>query len=798
MARLHRFSDDMGDASPQLSPQDGADSDEDSNDDEGEGVQRRTDLSLRPSFTGDDDSTESGESDEGSADGDDIEDSLSCLERIFLFAKSDLAYHRVLVSRCLAEWIREVDLTDAVEYVIPLLNGLATDELEVSSVFAPELGRLMWFFFRNCPLSELDYEEPSDDERMPRPKLSVSTFTSLLCTLLLNPNSAVSGATQASIVEYFLRSKMYDEALNGPDTKEKEEMRNSDLVTVGTAREKLVDLVPYEFGAAARTAVLEELFEHVAMAIARVEKSSDQDGSQTGDQDVLDRNSFDEESALGRMMSVNMLAAITVEDGFSVEQLVQRVVPEITSWPLDPAFYVRKEVAAAIGIIGKAITNKVSMMAQLYKTTVPQRLFDAINRVLLDHVWQVRQAACYSIPGVFATQPPTQARRENLVILMKALEQDVSPNVQLAAFEMIGEVIYLFHNDANGVPEELVRAFLGQPMDKSSEEAQSTHDSLSGPDRALIVAFNFPAVMLTLGRAEWPRLRDLYIELSQHEYDNVRHSLAASLHEMAKLLGPDVAVTDLIPVADQFLQDTCIDVTATLLEHIDEFWLALPPEAAKKQLQMIPSLWMGAFAQQWHLREKLASKISSLVPTLLLVDEEGCLVTMLLLSLNDNVDAMRQQGIQAVPITYATFRDHDPAIADGFLSMICDLAKTSTYRKRVTFLHVVAHLLINDFPQEKFEQLILPVCLELVSDSVLDVQMALAKMCRVACELPCYAPPAQPCHALAQITATLLNHKSQAVRTHVQHLTDRVNGVEPLPQHESKPRKLELGPARQL
>ena len=161
------------------------------------------------------------------------------------------------MSRCLADWIKDVDLTEAVEYVIPLLNGLATDELEVSAVFAPELGRLMWFFFRNCPLQELSDLEPdcrtddTDDEIMPRPRISLSTFTPLLCSLLLNPNTAVSGATQASIVEYFLRSKHFDEAICSEQRQGREDYEgfedslHADLVEMGTAGDdKIVALAP--------------------------------------------------------------------------------------------------------------------------------------------------------------------------------------------------------------------------------------------------------------------------------------------------------------------------------------------------------------------------------------------------------------------------------------------------------------------------------------------------------------------------------------------------------------------------
>ena len=276
-------------------------------------------------------------------------------------------------------------------------------------MFAPELGRLMWFFFRNCPLQELSDLEPStddtDEEIMPRPCITVSTFTPLLCSLLLNPNNAVSGATQASIVEYFLRSKHYDEALRQKDDDSHntaDDVRHADLVEMGMARDKLVPLTPYNFGREAREAVLNELFEHVAIAISCMDDSTPEPSASTAAASSAipapttdkaesgagatpyERLPFDEESALGRMMSVNLLAAITVEGGFSREQLTCRVVPEITSWPCDPAFFVRKEVAAAIGIIGKALMVEEDDGFLLGETNAPVRLFEAINRVLLD------------------------------------------------------------------------------------------------------------------------------------------------------------------------------------------------------------------------------------------------------------------------------------------------------------------------------------------------------------------------------------------------------------------------------
>ena len=49
------------------------------------------------------------------------------LERIFLFAKSEHADHRETVSRALPRWIEQVEVCEAVEYVLPLFEGLAAD-----------------------------------------------------------------------------------------------------------------------------------------------------------------------------------------------------------------------------------------------------------------------------------------------------------------------------------------------------------------------------------------------------------------------------------------------------------------------------------------------------------------------------------------------------------------------------------------------------------------------------------------------------------------------------------------------
>ena len=55
------------------------------------------------------------------------DESLSILERIFLLSKSEYREQRTAVTRALPDWLEKVDICEAVEYILPLLNGIAAD-----------------------------------------------------------------------------------------------------------------------------------------------------------------------------------------------------------------------------------------------------------------------------------------------------------------------------------------------------------------------------------------------------------------------------------------------------------------------------------------------------------------------------------------------------------------------------------------------------------------------------------------------------------------------------------------------
>jgi len=56
------------------------------------------------------------------------DEGLTTLEKIYLYSRSRTAFHRVFIAHALPAYLTHVTPQEAVEYVLPLLSGLAMDD----------------------------------------------------------------------------------------------------------------------------------------------------------------------------------------------------------------------------------------------------------------------------------------------------------------------------------------------------------------------------------------------------------------------------------------------------------------------------------------------------------------------------------------------------------------------------------------------------------------------------------------------------------------------------------------------
>ena len=122
--------------------------------------------------------------------------------------------------------------------------------------------------------------------------------------------------------------------------------------------------------------------------------------------------------------------------------------------------------------------------------------------------------------------------------MFNRLSTDMSRWVRFSAFQTLGPLI------ATLDPEEITPAILDQFTNMATGEGEIT----------LYCAFNFPGVLLTVGASRWEGLREAYMTLVKdvHQW-KVRRSLAHSLHEIAKILGPELTESALCTRATTIL-----------------------------------------------------------------------------------------------------------------------------------------------------------------------------------------------------------------------------------------------------
>merc|ERR550525_1731255 len=144
--------------------------------------------------------------------------------------------------------------------------------------------------------------------------------------------------------------------------------------------------------------------------------------------------------------------------------------------------------------------------------------------------------------------------------------------------------------------------------------------SMIDPSRAQTVdndiarhcAFSLPAVALTLGRTNWPLLKETYESLANDMQWKVRRTLASSIHELGVILGEDVASTDLVPIFNGFLKDLD-EVRIGLLKHLADFLKLLKHSDRKEYLPRLPEFLKMDNERNWRFREELAEQLGHLV-----------------------------------------------------------------------------------------------------------------------------------------------------------------------------------------
>ncbi|KAG2020367.1 hypothetical protein CC2G_005721 [Coprinopsis cinerea AmutBmut pab1-1] len=440
----------------------------------------------------------------------------------------------------------------------------------------------------------------------------------------------------------------------------------------------------------------------------------------------------EEQAAIGQLSSMSLMAAVTAT-GLMAEDVQRAFVKEVERVGRDSGhFYVRREASLALGALAKVVPEELVASALL-------PLFDTLR---WDSDWRVRHSALFALPAILPRLSPNQRRTVALETIM-ALSKDVYGAVRSSVLESLGEVLYTFHNDPGGPPDQLLQMFLGRKEDVdvrqgkttlypwmvNQQQEDATESFYTDPERPLICAFNFPAVALTLGGPRWPELREVYLDLSKNPNGKVRKTLAASLGEMAKIVGRDAAQKDLLPVWWSSVRFEDEEVRSKAIEALATFLPILSVEERVKVIDGVLVVWKENIFRGWREREA----ILGLVETFLELGgtDSFCTVKCLLVKgLEDSVSSVREAAISRLPRIWHAFTP-SPVVAQTLRHDLDAFATSPSYKRRITYvgcLHACALHIDAGFPPPVDANVILKMLEPLTEDPVVDVRIGAARI----------------------------------------------------------------------
>lgn len=168
-------------------------------------------------------------------------------------------------------------------------------------------------------------------------------------------------------------------------------------------------------------------------------------------------------------------------------------------------------------------------------------------------------------------------------------------------------------------------------------------------------AYNFPAVMLTLGKQFWPLLHQHFLSLCNDLQSSVRvrKTMAKSIYQIALIIGSEQATSDLVAPFVEFFKDID-EIKIEVVKQVSNFIKIVDPSKHEIIVNQLEMCWHPTInVVNWRLREQIGVQIVELNKLGPRIQKENCLLYLTGLALKlmmDKYDCVRKTGIDAVSL----------------------------------------------------------------------------------------------------------------------------------------------------
>lgn len=164
-------------------------------------------------------------------------------------------------------------------------------------------------------------------------------------------------------------------------------------------------------------------------------------------------------------------------------------------------------------------------------------------------------------------------------------------------------------------------------------------------------AYSLPAVALTLGSKNWNLIKNAVESLATNMQYKVRRTVACSLHELALILGPDIATDSLMPIFDGFTRDLD-EVRIGVLNNLARFLKIITVSQRSMYLPHLAYFLLTDNEWNWRFRQELARQLLLSVTLFNPTDAAKHLANIAQELLCDKVAAVRQAAVLLVSVVF--------------------------------------------------------------------------------------------------------------------------------------------------
>lgn len=285
---------------------------------------------------------------------------------------------------------------------------------------------------------------------------------------------------------------------------------------------------------------------------------------------------------------IRIRALITLKD------LIEYISPDMCE-----CFVVKEAMLLSSETIVKVRKAVAEMVPKIIKNL---KLNEGVNKVLpifqelaKDSIWGVRKSCVEFMPDIM--ESVGEDLQSTLFLpLFEELLNDKSNSVRLCAMGRLGQMI---HFCKVPVPDYLLTAFLELSKNSSNKGELQFH-----------CAYYFPAVLLKVGAGEWGRMSVSYSYLASEGDLKCIKSLVSGMHEIGKILGPEVATAELVPVFEKIYNESASSKQVAV-GHIGTFLTCLIPPARITFLKYVKTMYK--ISANWRIRLSIAEQLVNIL-----------------------------------------------------------------------------------------------------------------------------------------------------------------------------------------